>query len=742
MTGKLNWTLSIYSYVGFTEAQNFVIDDMSQFLSAHTPITTLTNVHPFSPDLDITLRLPLSEEISAILEDRVYIAADSYEGVIAKSHFFYFVHQVKRLANNVCELTLRMDTLNSFGNEIEFTDKTLIVRMHKDRFIKTTAYQGQWPRQLTLANAIDKVSEGIQPRKHIFSESLIQKSASPYVSDNFYLIYQTAQELSAENLANPVSCALCADSQILVSAGTSGAVRTWTSADIPLGAYYYFVYDPTTDNGDGCKVTGAGIGTFTLNTSIGTNDVIKAIVISKSGTNVHLTVIAYNTAYPNEYFVYSPAYDTASLTINQMKGYRYLTYLTNQIGVIQAQTFNQISSGVVGDVKSLAFSSLPRTDSKIMKIIKLPYSPMPVNSSGSGYAVSGFSFDYSSGLFKLPSGSLNTIFENNQLSPISFESYLKTLIPIIVDIDDMLTQSKNQFRDPKLFHSDFSSFKFNYDSFSAAIPLEMAVFSDRTTFPSVQPIFHPTNTINSNFAFKLAPTNFSWDKELDYQDYILSTRNNEITIFSNSYIDYIKTGFNYDKKSKALSSAASWTSAAVSIAAGAASAALSPDAFTKATGIGLLASGFSQIAGAISTTIQNENAMSEKLAQLKAQATSTAGCDDIDLLSYYGSNKLRFSYWTTSNEMISLLSSLFYYYGYACNYQGVPDVKSRCWFNYVQCQPVFTDALPGEMKAAQIDDLKSRFAQGVTYIHHQTLGGSELWGLSQGSENWETWLLD
>lgn len=93
--------------------------------------------------------------------------------------------------------------------------------------------------------------------------------------------------------------------------------------------------------------------------------------------------------------------------------------------------------------------------------------------------------------------------------------------------------------------------------------------------------------------------------------------------------------------------------------------------------------------------------------------------------------------------MISLLSNLFYYYGYACNYQGVPDAKrSRCWFNYVQCQPVFTDALPGEMKAAQIDDLKSRFAQGVTYIHHHTLSESELWGLGQDSENWETWLLD
>ena len=44
-------------------------------------------------------------------------------------------------------------------------------------------------------------------------------------------------------------------------------------------------------------------------------------------------------------------------------------------------------------------------------------------------------------------------------------------------------------------------------------------------------------------------TNFGTFKQtIDYEDYLLVSRNNEETIFSNDYLNYIRTGYNYDKK--------------------------------------------------------------------------------------------------------------------------------------------------------------------------------------------------
>lgn len=44
-------------------------------------------------------------------------------------------------------------------------------------------------------------------------------------------------------------------------------------------------------------------------------------------------------------------------------------------------------------------------------------------------------------------------------------------------------------------------------------------------------------------------SNFGAFKQtIDYEDYLLVNRNNEETIFSNDYLNYIRTGYNYDKK--------------------------------------------------------------------------------------------------------------------------------------------------------------------------------------------------
>ena len=42
----------------------------------------------------------------------------------------------------------------------------------------------------------------------------------------------------------------------------------------------------------------------------------------------------------------------------------------------------------------------------------------------------------------------------------------------------------------------------------------------------------------------------TFKQTIDYEDYLLVSRNNEETIFSNDYLNYIRTGYNYDKKAR------------------------------------------------------------------------------------------------------------------------------------------------------------------------------------------------
>ena len=152
--------------------------------------------------------------------------------------------------------------------------------------------------------------------------------------------------------------------------------------------------------------------------------------------------------------------------------------------------------------------------------------------------------------------------------------------------------------------------------------------------------------------------------------------------------------------------------------------------------------GFAQLAGAIGSTIQNENTMAEKLAQLKAQSTGTAGTDDIDLLSFYGENKLRKSIYYVSNEMSGLIQDLFYYYGYARNYQAAPNFASRTWFNFVQCTPVWlTTFLTASMKEC-VDEISAKFQAGVTDYHANEVQGVLQWDLDQQHENFESWFFN
>ena len=95
---------------------------------------------------------------------------------------------------------------------------------------------------------------------------------------------------------------------------------------------------------------------------------------------------------------------------------------------------------------------------------------------------------------------------------------------------------------------------------------------------------------------------------------------------------------------------------------------------------------------------------------------------------------LKWTLYEISPVMKKALLDVFYYAGYSTNEQKIPNINSRYWFNYLQCDLVIneTNNLPSNI----IQDIKNRFKDGCTFFHHKTG-----WDIDQVKENYESWIL-
>lgn len=89
-----------------------------------------------------------------------------------------------------------------------------------------------------------------------------------------------------------------------------------------------------------------------------------------------------------------------------------------------------------------------------------------------------------------------------------------------------------------------------YDNVSHQVKLErLEPYSPNENFiPRIEPKFYVSNSMSSNFLFDIQYGSAIRSPEFPYDNYLLSTRNNEMTIFSSGYIDYLRNGYNYDQE--------------------------------------------------------------------------------------------------------------------------------------------------------------------------------------------------
>lgn len=398
-------------------------------------------------------------------------------------------------------------------------------------------------------------------------------------------------------------------------------------------------------------------------------------------------------------------------------------------------TYNKAISFTGGTNYTLnAVGSVDRTDSRNIKLIALPYCPAMTQKVNGYLNFDGnFSYDSDTGWMKVNNiaKKFSNTLSHNLENP--FESkFVFNLVPHTTDM-------RNDLLESKLYHSDYFRYKFIYDSFSRMYELEKYDFtpyfnSRYKEIPQDTITFVMTRTINSKFLFKF-DTTYLVNSVEDYDGVCCISRNNEEPLYNSAYINYIKAGYNYDKKSVARTTEANKLGIGLSVASMitgilASIATENPaPAILSAVGAGIGIA--SQTASMVRTTAQGEQAIQQKLEETSRQAVSVAGSDDIDLLTAYSDNKAKLVLYQVSDRMNKALADMFYYCGYKLEVQDIPNKSSRYWFNFVQAELVINES--ANISADIEDDIKVKFSQGVTFFHYRNSFNFE-----QDKENYET----
>ena len=756
--------VKIYQTV-LTPARNALVDDLEAYLNSLTPTFTDLTFQYIKLGLDINIKVPMPQGVISGHSLGNYVRIEQDNKV-----WYYFIMNTDWKSTNAVELKLSVDSINTFRNDLTFTDKTLVGREHGDRIIRQ-------PGGGYFIRTIDRVSEQIPANKQAYWEG--QSIYQNRLNYDWYLIYKTRDNLSPENPNNPIYCYCIASQPLTISKGSS-ATKTIFPNDLLPDHYYYFT---DIDNPNG-QITFAEASTYGPTSITFDNDQgTKMVVLWKENNRICFVPYAGQLSFAHSEEVMSPslpaqlavstAYYTAPAgqtkvqmppgTYTDKLGYTASSAVVNIGNFFRDSTANLMPYGVFGVVqkapnrvnlsagsierKTITLNEVDKTDSRIVKIIKLPYAPCNITYSNGVYTFPS-EWTYHAGYMKLNDASLSTEeFLNERFGRVNLpELYVRepaTYSP---------TAPRSISYESKLYHSDFYDFKLVYDSFVRDIKLEnfetdmfdpSYVWKPNLTTLDID--FKPTNTINSKFAFRietfLSDSTGNYDfadykTTSDYEKYLLVSRNNEETIFSNDYLNYIRTGYNYDKKSKQEQSAKSWLLGGLQLAAGVASFAASAytGGVSAAAGIALVSGAISTFASNAYTQASNERSMQSKLASLAAQSSNVAGSDDVDLLSYYNENRLQVIKYKTEELQQQALYNLFFYCGYKRDQMKIPDTNSRYWFNFVQCKPVFTEEGVTPYND-YIADVKSRYESGVTIYHHHPFGTQ--WDWQQQYENWE-----
>lgn len=574
---------------------------------------------------------------------------------------------------------------------------------------------------------IDKFSEGLQPVT--FGEN---KGEIEGDGNNWYLIYGAPKD--GQGVVDKAYIRMCPKYPVNVYVPGHSTITPGT-APLTDNGYYYIVpeYGPgtycilTTNNGTNYTIAG---------NSEGATDTRIIAQIELIGTSLRIRKGYRVKNAPGGTIVWmSPWESCTSIEATNTAQVTFYYLSTNSSNIDTVLNGGQRTVNITGAFHQISsIDTVSRYSSSLVKIIELPYSIIKssdVTKEWSAVTDGGYTY-------------LETT-ASTQLESYITSNY-NPLNELTVDLSSASDRDENNIlNESKLYHSDFYQPKFVYDSFNKVFALERQNINRESLYAPFRINFKATNTINSRFLFDFTKYDTDGQALEDYENILIVNRNNELPIYNDEYLNYLRSGYNYDIKAKNTQIATAAGSATLSLAGSAASigiaATMGAGGGSSAGPIGMTVGAAVGVIGAIiSITSQSQlqaNSIQQKEAQYANQAMSVRGSDDVDLLNYYSNNKAKMMLYKPSEQMENALYNMFRLTGYACDEYRIPQFNTRIWYNFVQCEPTFLET-NNKIYQNFLDEIKNRFQLGVTVFHKR----NNSWDLSQEKENYEKFLFN
>lgn len=393
-------------------------------------------------------------------------------------------------------------------------------------------------------------------------------------------------------------------------------------------------------------------------------------------------------------------------------------------GNLTVRGFNECTcNGIAPSMQSIA--ELDRTDTRLVKVVEVPYLPL---SDDAAYFIDK---EFVRFQFSDVEPSLRAKVGEFDFCPAK---YFKG--EYIVDASYLLS-------DPKLYCSQFYKMKVAYDNSAINVYFDNISFKANGGDPTVSVWFEPSTTLASSFLFSLENgAGFDWKNETESYPFVCVTdRNNELPLYTSDWINYLRNGYNYDKKRKAMEDATSWGSTAAGIATSVISilggAGLLGAPGGAAASIPLISGGIAGLAGSavggITGQIGRNISYEQNLRALQLENYSVAGSNDLSLWLSYGKGCAKVETWEVIDPQRRQIADLFYMRGYAVNENELPNTHVRRWFDYWEGVPKWNLEFRKKWSQEWLTQLDQAYSSGVTRLHKY----QGRWDWEQVEHNWE-----
>lgn len=626
-------------------------------LPAKNPIMNQPIVTPknfISNSKEITLRL---ETDGSDLRDINYACLAEEDDSILR---YYFISSKIKVSEYIYDITFTLDVVNTYQSQITNSanfKNVKVLRQHKDRWIKSND---------TYFRIYDKVDEGLgELSQDVYETQPISTTESYCVTKGFTDLETDLSKDGAYLLGNmALRKSLVLNTNASLNVSIYASTLTLTSSSLSAKILGLIMTD---SNDDFVKVNESIEG-------IGQRNAIGNCIAFYSLSLMVGIYDSYNLTFtPTEIFNFNNAgttnfeiTGTGDFTIRYRNDFKGIwnaeigraTKIINLLGDYKIQS----STKTTQDFSPLLIGNINKVDSNVKQIQSIPFIPD------------------------------NLVLFNNEILITDDVSKYSTTYGIYDNFTSSLPLYSygTRIRDfeSKLMGSYVSKRQICYDTF--ALPILPEYYKSNLKLLNLS--FYKPNDMSNDFAIKCDSL-----KQHTFNDNVITcSRNNEVTIYSNEYLEYLRNGYNYDSKNQCLNK----LKTSIGIVAGLTGTGIGTynsikNASTATSGVlagQMVGTAVSTIGSLISTGIsesQNDMALEEKRRQMLIATPAMSGSNSIDLFKELnGGNTIKYVFSQPREAILDSLWNLFYFYGYADNklYDQMPSLFTRRYFNFIQAE--------------------------------------------------------